>query len=223
MFRIKICGIKNIDDACAAADAGADAVGLNFFSKSRRFIRKEAAQRIAADMPEGIMKVGVFVDHDARQILETVEQVGLDAVQLHGHEPPNLVAELPKHVPLIRAYRCGPEGLAPLVTYLGECRALGRLPDALLLDSDAGADFGGSGTLADWEMIASYRPALDLIGLPLILAGGLTPANVEAAIQAVRPDGVDVASGVENEPGRKARALVAQFVTAAQQAFRHNG
>jgi phosphoribosylanthranilate isomerase len=217
MFRIKICGITNIDDARIAVDAGADAVGLNFFSKSRRFVDRESALQIAAAIPAGVTKVGVFVNHDPADIAAAVECIGLDAVQLHGDEPPSLMAKLPKDVQVIRAHRWGQAGLSPLGTYLQESRAGGRMPDAVLADAAAGADFGGSGELADWELIQRQRDMLS--ALPLILAGGLTPDNVAAAIAAVRPHGVDVASGVERQPGRKDRALVARFIAAACDAF----
>ena len=217
VFRIKICGVTNVDDARAAVAAGADAVGLNFFSKSRRFVDSQTARRIADVIPDGVTKVGVFVNHDAAQIAEIVDRVGLDAVQLHGDEKPRLIAELPTHVQVIRAYRCGPEGLAPLSRYLDECRASGRLPDAILVDADAGTNFGGSGDLADWALVAQHREAL--AGLPLILAGGLTPDNVAAAIAAVAPHGVDVATGVEREPGSKDQELVTKFIAAARGAL----
>ncbi len=217
MFRIKICGITNVADALAAADAGADAVGLNFYGKSRRCVGVELARQIAAALPAGLAKVGVFVNHDADQIAEAVDQAGLDAVQLHGDEPPALLARLPKRVSVIRAHRCGPKGLASLVRYLDECRAGGRMPAAVLVDADGGTDFGGSGELADWAQIDRERQAVG--DLPLILAGGLTPENVAAAVAAVRPHGVDVASGVECQPGRKDHALVARFVTAARMAL----
>ncbi len=216
-FRIKICGITNLDDARAAVEAGADAIGLNFFSKSRRFVDPQRAQQIAEQTPAGVRKVGIFVNFDAEQIVDTMERVGLDAVQLHGDEPPVLVARLPTQIRIIRAYRCGRDGLAPLARYLEECCELGRMPDATLIDADTGTDFGGSGQLADWALIQRQRELL--AGLPLILAGGLTPDNVAAAIMAVTPDGVDVASGVEREPGRKDAELVLRFVDAARDAF----
>jgi phosphoribosylanthranilate isomerase len=217
LFRIKICGITNVADAHAAAEAGADALGLNFFSKSRRFIDPDAAKQIVQQLPAGIIKVGVFVNHDARQIGDTVTHVGLDAVQLHGDEPPSLVAQIPCNVPIIRAYRCDVNGLTKLVDYFMACRALGRWPAAALIDSDAGADYGGSGELADWTLIRRDRKFLD--GTPIVLAGGLTPNNVEVAIATVAPHGVDVASGVESSPGKKDHAKVRDFVAAARDAF----
>jgi phosphoribosylanthranilate isomerase len=219
MFRIKICGITNIHDALLAAEAGADAVGLNFFSKSRRRVDAQTALQIAAALPAGVTRVGVFVNHEANEVANIVERVGLDAIQLHGDEPPAFLAELPRNVTIVRAIHCRRDGLAPLASYLDECRQLGRLPDAVLVDADAGTNFGGSGQLADWTLIT--RDSAALAGLPLILAGGLTPQNVADAIAAVHPDAVDTASGVESAQGRKDPSLVADFITAAQAAFCH--
>ena len=219
MFRIKICGVTSTGDARAAADAGADAVGLNFFRKSRRFIEPESAKQIASSLPAGVTKVGVFVNHAPREIVEIVRQVNLDVVQLHGDEPPALLAELPKSVRIVRAHRCGADGLDALSRYLDEAGSSGRMPDAVLIDADAGADFGGTGRRADWSLVARQRSTF--AGLPLILAGGLSPDNVAEAIAAVRPDGVDVASGVEAQPGVKDHELVSRFISQAREAFSH--
>jgi len=214
---IKICGITNRDDARAAVTAGANALGFNFFSKSRRFVEPSVARAIAAELPRDVLKVGVFVNHDSQQITDIVELVGLDAVQLHGDESPRLITELPPHVRVVRAHRCGGDGLSQLVEHLTASHDLGRLPDAVLIDADAGAEFGGSGKLADWALIREQR--YRLFGLPLILAGGLRPENVADAIAAVEPAGVDVASGVEIEPGRKDHAMINGFVQHARAAF----
>jgi phosphoribosylanthranilate isomerase len=217
MFRIKICGITNERDALAAAEAGADAIGLNFFQKSRRFIEPETARQITAAVPAGILKVGVFVNLTVAEISSIVSRVGLDAVQLHGDESPQIIAELLKDVRVLRAHRCGSDGLMSLSQFLAVSRAAGRMPDAVLIDADAGSDFGGTGQRADWDLIAREREALQK--LPLILAGGLTLGNVAAAIAAVAPEGVDVASGVESAPGKKDQAKVRDFIVAAREAF----
>jgi phosphoribosylanthranilate isomerase len=217
MFRIKICGITNEADACAAADAGADAIGLNFFHASRRHVTVDAARLIAAAVPAGVAKVGVFVNHEPDEIAGVVDAVGLDGIQLHGDEPAAILTALPLNLPIIRAFRCGSTGLAPLARYLDECRALGRVPDAVLLDADAGADFGGTGTRIDWARVDLDRTLVGAI--PILLAGGLTPENVGDAIRIARPQGVDVASGVESQPGRKDAAVVREFVVAAREAF----
>jgi phosphoribosylanthranilate isomerase len=215
-FWIKICGITNYDDARTAVDLGADALGFNFFNKSRRFIEPDIARQIADKVPEKILKVGVFVNHDASRITEIVRTVGLSAVQLHGDERPQVVSELPPHVRVVCAHRCGADGLTSLGKFLDECHSLGRLPDVLLIDADAGDSFGGTGHVADWTLIKQQRETT--MGLPLILAGGLTPDNVADAIAIVAPDGVDVASGVENAPGRKSPDLMNTFIKCAREA-----
>jgi phosphoribosylanthranilate isomerase len=217
MFRIKICGITTVDDALDAVAAGADAIGLNFYSNSKRFVDREAARRIALSLPAGVTKVGVFVNSDVSEVSTTVEQIELDGIQLHGDEPPEMLAQLTRRVPVIRAARCGEQGLAGVEAYLAECGSRGRLPDAVLVDADAPWDYGGTGRLADWSLVARDRHLLG--DLPLILAGGLTPTNVAAAIAAIRPDGVDVSSGVEVRPGRKDARLVGEFVAAARAAL----
>jgi phosphoribosylanthranilate isomerase len=217
IFQIKICGITSAEDALAAARAGADAIGLNFWPQSRRFVSAKKAREIVGTLPASVTKVGVFVNAAPADITAIVDEVGLDWIQLHGDEPPELLAKLPPRVPILRAFRCGENGLAPLTKYLTASKVNGCAPDAVLIDADAAGDFGGTGHLADWSQIAQGRNPLS--GLPLILAGGLTPQNIAAAIEAVRPDGVDVASGVESRPGVKDAVLIENFVAAARAAF----
>ena len=217
MFRIKICGITNVDDALAAMNAGADAIGLNFYPRSNRSIDLPIAKSISESVPDSVKKVGVFVNASGDEIASVAEQLALDIIQLHGDEPPALLSQLPRRISIIRAFRCGSKGLQPLQSYLKECESSGRMPDAVLIDSDAQNEFGGTGHVADWTRIANER---DFIGrIPLLLGGGLTPANLAEAIAQVKPDGVDVASGVESAPGRKDIALVQKFVTSARSAF----
>jgi phosphoribosylanthranilate isomerase len=215
-FLVKICGITNSADAKAATDAGADAIGFNFFNKSRRFIKPAAARRIIEELPDRMLKVGVFVNKSAPDIASIVAEARLNAVQLHGDEPATILSQLPTHVRIVRAYRCTNEGLAPLERYLDECHSLGRMPDAVLIDADAGTAYGGSGELADWTLIREQQAALG--GLPLILAGGLNPENVAAAVEAVKPAGVDVSSGVEREPGIKDAQRIEKFIAASREA-----
>jgi phosphoribosylanthranilate isomerase len=216
MFQIKICGVTNANDARAAVDAGADALGFNFYPLSKRFVDLELARHIADIVPEHVAKVGVFVNHTAREIQNAIEALQPAYIQLHGDEPPEFLSELPT-IKIIRAYRCGPNGLAPLASYLDLCRSLGRVPDAVLLDSDSAGAFGGTGCAADWSLIADQREMLREV--PLILAGGLTPANVAQAIASVHSDAVDVASGVERQPGQKNHEMIKEFVAAASEAF----
>lgn len=221
MFRIKICGITNSEDALAAVLAGADTLGFNFYPKSKRFVAPATAREIVTSLPKGVRSIGVFVNHSAAEICSLTAAVGLDGIQLHGDEPPTIVAQLPAHLLVVRAFRCGAAGLTPLKVHLENCRAAGRVPDAVLIDADAGAQFGGTGERADWDRVARERNML--AGTPLILAGGLTPANVAAAISVVRPDAVDVASGVEREPGLKDGRLVSDFISAARRGFGESG
>jgi phosphoribosylanthranilate isomerase len=217
MFRIKICGVTNADDARASIDAGADALGFNFYRSSKRFIELDVARQIADVVPANVAKVAVFVNHSAREIQDAVESLQPTYIQLHGDEPSEFLHDLPTAIKIIRAHRCGPNGLAPLASYLERCHSRGRMPDAVLLDSAADGAFGGTGRAADWSLIAEQRAILG--DAPLILAGGLSFANVGTAIAAVRPDAVDVASGVERQPRAKDRELMKQFVAAARQAF----
>jgi phosphoribosylanthranilate isomerase len=237
MFHIKICGITSPEDALGVTLAGADAIGLNFYGRSPRFVKMETARRIvealdgSRDTPDatsnhphplplshaflrkererGVVKVGLFVDTPAGEVCEIFDDLGLDLVQLHGDQPPGFLTQLGGR-PVMRAFRLGPEGLAPVRAYLDECRSLGCLPKLVLLDACTPGAYGGTGQVADWTAAAKYHddPAFP----PLVLAGGLTPANVAAAIRAVRPLAVDVASGVEWAPGRKDFQLVKALV-----------
>jgi phosphoribosylanthranilate isomerase len=217
IFQIKICGITSAGDALAAARAGADAIGLNFWPQSRRFVPRNTAREIVSAMPSDVTKVGVFVNSTPAEIAAIVDEVGLEWIQLHGDEPPEVLAKLLPRLPILRAFRCGENGLTPLIQYLTESKVNGRAPDAVLIDANAAGDFGGTGRVADWARIAQDRNLLG--GLPLILAGGLASQNVAAAIAAVRPDAVDVASGVEIRLGVKDAVLIENFVAAARAAF----
>jgi phosphoribosylanthranilate isomerase len=217
MFHVKICGITNPADALAAVQAGAGALGLNLYAQSPRGITPEAARRILSVLPATpLLKVGVFVNAPARDVLELFDQLRLDLIQLHGDEPPDYLPELGGR-PLIRAFRLTAQRLPPILDYLAKCETLGAKPRAVLLDAHQPGQYGGTGQPADWTACAEYagRPGLP----PLVLAGGLTPGNVAQAIRAVRPAAVDTASGVEISPGRKDPDAVRAFVQAAQEAF----
>ena len=159
MFRIKICGITNTDDARAVAEAGADAVGLNFYPMSSRYVSAATARTIAEALPPGIVKVGLFVNADVDVIRRTAEHVGLDLIQLHGDEPPEYLRDLAGAVslPVMRAFRWGPAALTPIVEYLGQCRRLGCLPRLTLIDSCQPGVYGGTGTTADWAAVADIH------------------------------------------------------------------
>lgn len=219
MFTIKICGITRIDDALAATDAGADAIGLNFFPKSPRNVSIDVAASIAAALPRSVARIGVFVNATTDWICETAGRVGLDWVQLHGDEPAELIGQLPDDLRVIRAWRINESGYMPLADYLAACHESGRVPDALLLDAFSRSEYGGTGKTLDWETLSrqSIRFALESV----ILAGGLTPENVAEAIRAAGSvvAAVDTASGVESSPGVKDPARVRAFVAAAATAF----
>jgi phosphoribosylanthranilate isomerase len=204
-----------VKDAQLAALAGADAVGLNFYDQSPRHVDLEEAERIVKVLPPRVTKVGVFVNALADDITRIAGQLRLDMVQLHGDEPPEMLARLTDR-PVLRAFRVGENGVASIEQYLEQCAATHR-PAAILVDASHGYLYGGTGKTVDWQSLAAQRARLQ--GLPLILAGGLTPFNVAEAIALVQPDAVDTASGVESEQGHKDPILVRAFVTSARRAF----
>ena len=199
MFQVKICGITSVIDAQAAADAGADAIGLNFYPGSPRHVEPETAFEICQQLPQ-LVKVAVF----------------FDAVQLHGDETPEQVAEL-TDLRLIRAFRCRDSSLQTVENYWRACRQQASLPEALLLDAYHPEQYGGTGQCLAWNQLHPLPPPVR--GSSWVLAGGLTPTNVGEAIRSARPHGVDTAGGVESEPGQKDHALIQQFVAAARTAF----
>lgn len=217
MFQIKTCGITSVKDARFASLAGADAIGLNFYDQSPRHIELAAAELMMPAIPKTVAKVGIFVNATAAEINEIADRLDLDYIQLHGDEPPEFLGNFPARK-VIRAFRCGEDGFTPISAYLAGCQALGRMPDAVLLDACQPGEYGGTGKALDWGGVAQNR---ELLGdAPLILAGGLTPFNVAEAIRTAHPDAVDVASGVESAPGTKDLLLMRAFCSAAKKAFR---
>lgn len=200
------------------ARAGADAVGLNFYPKSPRSITRQRAAEIIGELPGEVVKVGLFVNAAVDDVVRTFDGLGLDLIQLHGNEPPGFVAGLGGR-PVMRAFRLGPDGLAPIDGYLSECRDLGCLPRLVLIDAYRKGSYGGTGQVADWSLARAYPSDEVSACPPLVLAGGLTSDNVGDAIRAVHPMGVDTASGVEISPGGKDPELVSRFVEAAVEAF----
>lgn len=223
LFRVKICGVTTPDDARLAADAGADAVGLNFVEGSPRRVAVEVAAKVAAAVPAGVVRVGVFAGMSAEEILAIARTAGLDAIQLHGElgtaDPPERCREL-SPIPVIRAVRLEADGLDAARSWLQRAIDLGCPPAMMLVDAtvargtDAGR-LGGSGITVDWQALARERP----LGVPMALAGGLSPANVEEAVLATGPAAVDTASGVESGPGRKDPSKVREFVAVARRAL----
>ncbi|HUL60837.1 MAG TPA: phosphoribosylanthranilate isomerase [Anaeromyxobacteraceae bacterium] len=200
--QVKICGITRREDAEAAVRLGADALGFNFWPRSKRFVSPEAARAIVRALPPFVTAVGVFVDPSRDELLRAAEASGIAVVQLHGDEPPALCASIP--LPVIKAIRVAtPHDLAALASYE---------VSAFLLDS-ASPGYGGSGQPFDWELAAEAAAEVRVI-----LAGGLGPDNVAEAIRTVRPYAVDVASGVESSPGVKDPTLLERFIRAAREA-----
>jgi phosphoribosylanthranilate isomerase len=219
-FQIKICGVTTLHDAQAVFDSGADALGLNFFAGSPRRVSRETAAQICREAPPQVCCVGVFVNAAPADVAEIVAQVELDALQFHGDESPDDLSALQalggrlSEIPLIRAFRCRENDYAAMVAYLRRAEAMGARISAALIDAYVEGTYGGAGQSIDF---AGFREARRLFGeLPLILAGGLNPQNVAAAIHEALPDAVDVASGVESRPGVKDAAATQQFVRAAR-------
>jgi phosphoribosylanthranilate isomerase len=209
MTRVKICGITRLEDALLAADLGADFLGFNFYSGSKRCVEKETCGRICTELDRRgieILKVGVFVNA-CREVIETIiDDCRLDMAQLSGDEPPSLLEMLGERA--FKAIR--PHNLQEA---LSESRAarVRRTPPVLLVDAHQSGLYGGSGQTADWETAAVLAREY-----PILLAGGLTPENVTQAIRSVQPWGVDVASGVESTPGVKDPEKMAAFIRAAK-------
>jgi phosphoribosylanthranilate isomerase len=192
---VKICGITNLDDALAAADAGAAALGFNFYPNSPRYITPQNASALIGKLPASIWKVGVFVNET--RSAEIARAVGIDIVQLHGDELPS---DMPAGGRVWKAFR---------VTADFEMRKLDEYEvEAFLLDAASPDVFGGSGETFDWSVAAGH-------GRNLVLAGGLDETNVRRAVETVRPWGVDACSKLESSPGRKDHAKLVKFLKAA--------
>jgi phosphoribosylanthranilate isomerase len=209
MVRIKICGVTTPEDARFAAEAGADAVGLNFFPQSPRFVTPLAAKEIVRALPAFTSPVGVFVGMPVRQVCAIAFQLGLRGVQAYDEEPPAEDTFPFAHIPAFRVKDAA--GLDHVRRFVDRSRSLSRAPAAVLIDSHVEGLMGGTGHAAPWELLRGFD-----IGVPLILAGGLTPENVAEAVALVQPWGVDVASGVEHAPGVKDPDQVMRFVKNAR-------
>ena len=216
MFKIKICGITNVEDGCATAESGADAIGLNFYRASSRYVSPAVATEISQALPSAVKRVGVFVNSSLTEIRQIAEQVGLDYIQLHGDEPVEFIKELSKHQ-VVRAIRCQNQDDNSVLQALSSLDTVASGVAGVLLDAFTPGQFGGTGNQLDWRRVSELIQAWQ--GQKLILAGGLTAENVTEAIELARPFGVDTASGVEVTPGRKDPQRVSAFVTAAKNAF----
>ena len=212
---VKIDGLRQPEHAVAAARAGADLIGFIFAPARRRVTAIEARSCIAAARETAtrtLLAVGVFVDAEPSEIADIAGDAGLDAVQLHGAEPPEFIQSLP--VPAFKALRPRPGSPSEeVVSEINRYRSAATPPIGVLIDGYSDQAAGGSGARADWAMAAVV-----CAGSPILLAGGLDPENVGAAIRHVRPHGVDVSSGVEID-GVKDSARIDQFIRAARAAF----
>ncbi|HEU5320687.1 MAG TPA: phosphoribosylanthranilate isomerase [Methylomirabilota bacterium] len=218
MVRVKICGITNLADALAAAEAGADALGFIFVEHTPRFVRPEQVAPIVRALPPFVTPVGVFWDHAAGHVKAVAEACGLRVLQFHGDEKPE---DLDGHaLPVIKTVKLPPAGtVAGLPEYstgkdLKLIRPYVGRAAAILLDSEARWSDGERRRPVEWQLASMLKVGR----CPVILSGGLTPDNVADAIAAVAPWGVDVNSGVEARPGRKDLDLVRRFVDAAKRA-----
>jgi phosphoribosylanthranilate isomerase len=204
MTLVKVCGITNLEDALAAIEAGAEMLGFNFYARSPRYVTPGRAREIIVRLPEGSTCVGVFVNEPSPdEVLRIARESGVAAVQLHGDETPEFCRAL-AGLKTIKAMRVR-EGYAPLTAAAFETHAL-------LLDAYSPEAFGGTGHTFDWALARATREVVTR----LILAGGLKPENVAAAVESVRPYAVDVCSGVETSPGRKSPELMRAFVAAVR-------
>lgn len=221
-LRIKICGITNPDDARAAVEAGADALGFMFYEPSPRNVLLSVAAAIIQTLPPFVARVGVFVDAPEDLVRRAIAECGLDTLQFHGGESPEYCRQFSQFVVQASACPPGESGSRPLKTIkafrIRDAESLEELPryetSSWLLDSFTPDKFGGSGAKFNWELAAVAKES----GRPIILAGGLTPENVGAAVGKVRPYAVDVSSGVESKPGRKDREKLRVFIAEARRA-----
>jgi len=200
--KVKICGITNVEDGMAAAEAGADALGFIFYEKSPRYVPLEKAAVVLRDLPPLIVKVGVFVDAEEDFVFRAIRECGLNLLQFHGAETPEYCLQF---------------GLMSMKAFqIRDAQSLSRLTDfktdAWLLDAYSADKLGGTGQRLNWDFAIEARKW----GRPIFLAGGLTPENVAEAVRHVQPYAVDVSSGVEASPGKKDHDKVKAFIDAAR-------
>ncbi len=211
-MRIKICGITTVADALDAAELGADAIGLNFYPKSKRYVYEQTASEILKELPPFVEPVALFVNEPVAEVVDRVRRLeGLRTIQIHGDDLDLIPETAYSFLPAFSV--CDRSSLSTIDAYLDRCRKNGRLPTAVLLDAHVPGEYGGTGQTAPWDLLAEYS-----CEVPIILAGGLTPDNVADAIRIVKPYGVDVASGVETRPGKKHRDTMRRFIEVARMA-----
>ena len=202
--QVKICGVTNVADALAAAAAGADMIGLNFYDGSPRFISVPTAAEISRALPPFVLRVGVFVNPAEELVMRAIGESNLSLLQFHGDEPSDFCTQF--GLMSVKALRVqNAESLKQLENFH---------TDAFLLDAHSKSGLGGTGEKFNWDLAVEAQK----FGKPIFLAGGLTPENVADAVRKVRPFAVDVASGVESAPGKKDHAKVKAFIQAVRSA-----
>jgi phosphoribosylanthranilate isomerase len=200
MTRIKICGITNKADAIAASDLGADMLGFIFYDKSKRYVEPKTARDIINEIPQSVQKVGVFVNAPYAEMVKIAEDAPLDIIQLHGDETPDTIAALRREgYKVIKAFRIKDR------TDLKKVNDYDA--DYYLFDTYKGEAAGGTGEVFDWKILKDFETLK-----PVILSGGLNPANIVNAIKEVAPFAVDVSSGVERSIGKKDIGLMTRFI-----------
>jgi phosphoribosylanthranilate isomerase len=200
--KVKICGVTNLADGLAAAEAGADVLGFVFYDQSPRSISVEAVAGLIAQLPPFVMKAGVFVNASEELVLRAIRECGLNLLQFHGDEPPDYCLQF--GLMSMKAFR---------IRDAASLEALHNYPtDAWLLDAYSPGKPGGTGETFNWDLAFEARNW----GRPIFLAGGLTAGNVAEAVRRAQPYGVDVSSGVEAAPGKKDHAKVRAFIQAAK-------
>jgi len=201
---VKICGITSVADGLAAAEAGADMIGMMFYDQSPRHITLPRAAEISRALPPFVLRVGVFVNPDEALVTRAIAECGLSLLQFHGDEPSDFCTQF--GVMSLKALR------------VRDAESLRQLEhfhtDAFLLDAWSKTGLGGTGEIFNWDLAVEAKK----IGKPIFLAGGLTPGNVADAVKKVEPFAVDVSSGVESAPGKKDAAKVRAFVAAVKSA-----
>ena len=202
MTFIKICGITNLEDAIAAVEAGADALGFNFYPPSPRYVDPEEARQIIERLPK-MMTVGVFVNEDIETVKSIANVTGISALQLHGDESPDYCAALGDWY-VIKALAVSED--------FNERKALEYGVDAVMLDASNRKLRGGTGQVIDWTVASRVRD----LGVPMFLAGGLSPENIHEAIVTVNPYAVDACSALEDRPGKKNHVRLKAFLEAAR-------
>jgi len=199
MTLVKICGITNLEDALAAIAAGADALGFNFYKPSPRYITPQHAREIIEKLPESLLTVGVFVNEESEDVLNIAKEAGLRALQLHGDEPPEYCRELDDYY-VIKTFAVSDSfDIQAAHAYKVE---------AIMLDTKHNNLRGGTGQVFDWSVAQQVRPVIP----KLFLAGGLSPENVQNAVEIVRPFAVDACSALEDRPGKKNHERMRVFI-----------